>query len=119
MKKILTAGILLFIYMAFTNNMSQKPSLYLDPDQSVDARVEDLMRQMTIEEKVAQMNQYVGLEHMRSAEKDLTVEELKRNTARGFYPGLTSKDIAAMTEKGLVGSFLHVVTPEEANQLQE
>ncbi|RRN76156.1 glycoside hydrolase family 3 protein, partial [Pseudoxanthomonas sp. SGD-10] len=33
--------------------------------------------------------------------------------------GLTSKDIAKMTEEGLVGSFLHVVTAEEANALQE
>ncbi len=120
MKKFLLAGLLLLICMAFTNKfMKEASSIYLDPTQPIDKRVEDLLRQMTIEEKVAQMNQYVGLEHMRAAEKDLSEEDLKRNTARGFYPGVSSKDIAAMTERGLVGSFLHVVTAEEANQLQE
>ena len=33
------------------------------------------MSRMTLEEKVYQMNQFVGLEHMRQAEKDLTEEE--------------------------------------------
>lgn len=113
--------IALFLIVLVSSSFDGKedgPPSYLDARQPVEKRVDDLLRRMTLEEKVAQMNQFVGLEHMRSAEKDLTEEQLKTNTARGFYPGLTSKDIAAMTEKGLVGSFLHVVTAEETNVLQ-
>lgn len=117
-REVMALLVMASVFAAF-GNRETGPPLYLNPQESVEKRVADLMSRMTLEEKVAQMNQYVGLEHMRSAEKDLTEEELKNNTARGFYPGLTSKDIAAMTEKGLVGSFLHVVTAEEANMLQE
>jgi len=106
------------MFFSFTSDKYRNP-VYKDASQSMEKRVQDLMGRMTLEEKVAQMNQYVGLEHMRSAEKDLTEDDLKNNTARGFYPGLTSKDIAKMTEQGLVGSFLHVLTAEEANDLQK
>lgn len=116
-KKIIASLLATSVLLSFTPK--DKNPLYLDAKQPVEKRIDDLMRRMTLEEKVAQMNQYVGLEHMRSAEKDLTEEELKNNTARGFYPGLTSKDIAFMTEKGLVGSFLHVLTAEESNDLQK
>ncbi|GHT75064.1 beta-glucosidase [Bacteroidia bacterium] len=73
---------------------------------------------MTLEEKVGQMNQFVGLEHMRAAERQMTEEELKNNTAYAFYPGVTSYDVERWTKAGLIGSFLHVVTIEEANHLQ-
>ena len=48
----------------------------------------------------------------------MTADELKNNTANAFYPGFTEKDIARWTEEGLVGSFLHVLTLQEANYLQ-
>ena len=73
---------------------------------------------MTLEEKVGQMNQYVGLEHIRKNEAALTEEELKNNTANAFYPGFNADSVAGWTRQGLVGSFLHVVTIEEANYLQ-
>lgn len=92
---------------------------YLNPDAAVEDRVKDLMAHMTLEEKVAQMCQYVGLEHMKKAEKDLTEEEMRKSDAQGFYPGLFSKDVAEMAKQGKIGSFLHVVTAEEANHLQE
>lgn len=98
---------------------SVSSQVYLDSEASVDKRIEDLMSKMTLEEKVAQMCQYVGLEHMKKAEKSLTVEEMKHSDAQGFYTGLFSKDVARMTTEGKIGSFLHVVTPEEANYLQE
>ena len=74
---------------------------------------------MTLEEKVGQMCQWVGLEHMRTAAQDLTVDDLNNNTARGFYPGITEEDVRQMTIDGKIGSFLHVLTVKEANQLQE
>ena len=77
------------------------------------------MAQMSLEDKVYQMNQFVGIEHMKKAEKDLTEADLANNDTQGFYKGVFSKDVEAMTKAGKIGSFLHVLTPEEANYLQE
>lgn len=44
--------------------------LYKDPAQPAEKRAEDLTSRMTLEQKVAQMCQWVGLEHMKSAEKE-------------------------------------------------
>ena len=91
---------------------------YLDRTLSVEDRIDDLMSRMTLEEKIAQMCQYVGIEHMKQAERNLTKEEMQKSDAHGFYPDMHSSDVARMTEQGLIGSFLHVVTAEEANYLQ-
>ncbi|MGB2127877.1 MAG: glycoside hydrolase family 3 N-terminal domain-containing protein [Flavicella sp.] len=104
------------------NNKKSIPSAdadYLNPNISIEKRVNDLMQRMTLEEKVFQMNQFVGLDHMREAEQDLTEEELHSNDAQGFYKGLFSDDVAAMCARGEIGSFLHVLTAEEANLLQD
>lgn len=97
----------------------QGDPLYLDASQPVEKRVKDLMKRMTLEEKVAQMCQYVGIDHMKAAEKEMTLEEMKESHAQGFYPDLHSSEIIEMTRQGKIGSFLHVVTAEEANKLQE
>ena len=57
---------------------------YTNPDLPVSERVSALMSQMTLEEKVAQMCQYVGLEHMKKAEKDMSAEDLKHSHSQGF-----------------------------------
>ncbi|OHX64073.1 glycoside hydrolase family 3 N-terminal domain-containing protein [Flammeovirga pacifica] len=93
--------------------------IYKNPAVAVKDRVADLMSRMTLEEKVAQMAQYVGPEHMKQAEKDLSPEELHNNDALGFYPGLHHTDIEQMAAEGKVGSFLHVISGDEANYLQE
>ena len=77
------------------------------------------MSRMTLEDKVYQMNQFVGLDHMRKAEKDLSPEDLLNNDAQGFYKGVFSTDVMRMTKEGKIGSFLHVLTAEEGNLLQE
>tara|TARA_B110000467_G_scaffold135557_1_gene132565 strand:- start:6500 stop:8677 length:2178 start_codon:yes stop_codon:yes gene_type:complete len=64
------------------------------------------------------MNQFVGLDHMRKAEKDLSPEDLVNNDAQGFYKGVFSTDVMKMTQDGKIGSFLHVLTAEEGNLLQ-
>ena len=92
--------------------------VYLDPEAPVEKRVKDLLSRMTLEEKVGQMNQFVGLEHIRKNEASLTEEDLKNNTANAFYPGFNADSVADWTRQGLVGSFLHVLTVEEANYLQ-
>ena len=96
---------------------SQK-EVYKDSTAPVKDRVEDLLKRMTLEEKVGQMNQFVGVEHIKANSAVMTEEELKNNTANAFYPGFTEKDIEKWTEEGLIGSFLHVLTIEEANYLQ-
>jgi len=113
---LLTGVILPFL--AFQQPKSDKKPLYLDASQAVEKRVEDLMSRMTLEEKIAQMCQYVGPEHMKQAEADLTEEEMKKSDAQGFYFGIFSPDIKRMASEGKIGSFLHVVTAEEANELQ-
>jgi len=91
---------------------------YLDSDLDVTKRVDDLMNRMTLYEKACQMNQFVGLEHMKKAEKDLSPEDMKKSDAQGFYKGVFSEDVKQMIINGQIGSFLHVITAEEANYLQ-
>lgn len=98
---------------------AQTSPLYLDSNVPVDERVNDLLSRMSLEEKVAQMCQYVGLQHIRQSEKNLSVEEMKKSDAQGFYPGLHSSEVAAMVTRGEIGSFLHVKTAREANYLQQ
>ena len=92
---------------------------YLDSDLDVTKRVEDLMNRMTLYEKACQMNQFVGLEHMKKAEKDLSPEDMKKSDAQGFYKGVFSEDVKQMIINGQIGSFLHVINAEEANYLQQ
>ena len=92
--------------------------LYKDSAAPIEHRIDDLLSRMTLEEKVGQMNQLVGIEHFKQNSATMTAEELATNTANAFYPGVTAKDIEKMTSDGLVSSFLHVLTIEEANHLQ-
>ena len=55
---------------------------------------------------------------MKHAEAKISPEELEKNDALGFYPGVRSDSVARLASAGKIGSFLHVVTPEEANHLQ-
>ena len=92
---------------------------YLDSNLEINVRVDDLMSRMTLFEKACQMNQFVGLEHMKKAEKDLSPEDMKKSDAQGFYKGVFSDDVKQMIINGQIGSFLHVITAEEANYLQQ
>ena len=92
---------------------------YLDSNLDINVRVDDLMSRMTLFEKACQMNQFVGLEHMKKAEKDLSPEDMKKSDAQGFYKGVFSDDVKQMIINGQIGSFLHVITAKEANYLQQ
>jgi beta-glucosidase len=111
-----------FTFLGVFTISSQEDSsykLYLDSSKSNVDRLNDLMSRMTLEDKVYQMNQFVGLDHMRKAERDLSPEDLLNNDAQGFYKGVFSTDVMKMTQEGKIGSFLHVLTAEEGNLLQE
>ena len=99
------------------NNRENAP-IYKNPKAPIEQRVNDLLSRMTLEEKVGQMNQFVGLEHIRENSKTMSAADLATNTASAFYPGISDKDVANWTRQGLIGSFLHVLTLEEANELQ-
>ena len=73
---------------------------------------------MTLEEKVAQMCQYVGLNYLDSNEDSLTAEEILNSDSKASYKGFFKKDIAQMVVDGKIGSFLHVLEPKESNALQ-
>ncbi|TZF84914.1 beta-glucosidase [Pedobacter sp. BS3] len=112
-------GLLVLFLCFFSPVDAQQTPKYLDPGQPVKERVKDLMGRMSLDMKIAQMCQYVGLAHMRDAEKNITEDELLNGHARGFYKGLHSSGVERMVQQGLIGSFLHVLTVEEANHLQE
>jgi beta-glucosidase len=96
-----------------------KTLLYKDATKPVEARVNDLLKRMTLEEKVAQMCQYVGPEHIRESMARTKGENIAKNDdAQGFYQNLSVNDLLKLTENGMVGSFLHVVTASESNELQ-
>ncbi len=91
---------------------------YLDPSMQINQRITDLLSRMTLEEKVGQMCQYVGIEHLKNSERNLSKEQMKNSDAHGMYPNLHSSDLIKLVEQGLVGSFLHIKNLEEANYLQ-
>ena len=118
MKKIFFPVVSLILVMNTNVDAQKAVPLYQNPKATVEERVNDLLSQMTLEEKIGQMNQFVGIEHIKTAEASLTAEQLKNNTANAFYPGFSTTDLENLTKKGLVGSFLHVLTIQEANYLQ-
>ena len=91
---------------------------YKNPAAPIADRVEDLLGRMTLEEKVGQTNQLVGVEHFRQNLASLTADDLFRNTAQAIYPGHKPEELEEWTRHGIVGSFLHVITLDEANRLQ-
>lgn len=106
--------------LTFTLHGKAQQPIYKEPGQPVERRVTDLMERMTLEEKVAQMCQYVGPGHIRETQKRFKGQKIaKGDDANGFYPNLSVNQLLELTEKGLVGSFLHVVTAKESNDLQK
>ena len=100
-------AILSFVLHAQKNNKQS----YLNPKLDTETRLDLLMAQMSLEDKVYQMNQFVGLEHMKKAEKDLTEVDLANNDTQGFYKGVFSKDVEAMTKAGKIAGG-HIEAPQ-------
>ena len=86
---------------------------YKDPTAPIEDRVESLLSQMTLEEKVGQMNQFCGVEHVAKRDKKAQADN---QDAQGYYPGINADTLRKWTKQGLIGSYLHVLTPEEADR---
>ena len=89
---------------------------YKDPNAPIEKRVESLLSQMTLEEKVGQMNQFCGVEHVANKDKKAQADN---QDAQGFYPGINADTLRKWTKEGRIGSYLHVLTAEEAHELQK
>ena len=91
-------------------------TIYLNKNYSAEKRTKDLISRMTIEEKVGQMCQYVGLNYLDN--DTLSAQEILNSDSKASYKGFLKKDIAQLVVNGKIGSFLHVLDPKESNSLQ-
>jgi len=111
---------LLFIFFTSFSLIAQNNPLYLDSNANLEDRLSDLMARMTLEEKVGQMCQYVGLEYLKKQKRNKRaagdVSKLNKD-AFAMY-GLSESEIIQEIIDGKIGSFLHVLDPEEVNYLQ-
>jgi len=111
---------LLFIFFASFSLIAQNNPLYLDSNAEVEDRLSDLMARMTLEEKVGQMCQYVGLEYLKKQKRNKRSagDAYKLNKDAFAMYGLSESEIIQEIIDGKIGSFLHVLDPEEVNYLQ-
>ena len=112
---------LLILLMSATVFGQNSTSIYLNPNAAVDNRVADLMSQMTLEEKVGQMCQYVGLAYLKKQKrnKKASGDVSKLNKDAFAMYGLSESEIIQEIIDGKIGSFLHVLEPSEVNFLQD
>ena len=112
---------LLFIFFASFSLIAQNNPLYLDSNADIEDRLSDLMARMTLEEKVGQMCQYVGLEYLKkqNRNKKAAGDVSKLNKDAFAMYGLSESEIIQEIIDGKIGSFLHVLDPEEVNYLQD
>jgi beta-glucosidase len=112
---------LLFIFFSSFSLIAQNNPLYLDSNADIEDRLSDLMARMTLEEKVGQMCQYVGLAYLKKQKRNKRasgdVSKLNKD-AFAMY-GLSESEIIQEIIDGKIGSFLHVLDPEEVNYLQD
>lgn len=98
-KQLLLLGIVLLV----TANINAQKKDYLDSKKPIEERIDLLMNQMTLEEKVGQMNQYNGF-------WDVTGPTPKGGTAEIKYEHL---------RKGWVGAMLSVKGVKEVKAVQK
>jgi len=99
--------ILSAFFIASTNSMAATPT-YLDTSLSSEKRVELLMQEMTLDEKIGQMCQFVG------EASDIDFDS--KDTKSDYTLALGAR--AGLIKEGKIGSFLKVSTFQEANILQ-
>ncbi len=118
MKRVKYIAAAAMMSMVVASCATDYTTIYKDATQTPEKRADALLELMTIEEKVAQMCQYVGPDHIRETQRRFKGKVAKNDDAYGFYKDLSINDLLSMTEQGMIGSFLHVVTIKESNELQ-
>lgn len=113
MKKLL---ILIIIGLMLSSLL--RAQTYKNPNIPVKDRVEDLLKRMTLDEKIGQMNQFLGLEYLKTNRANLDKGDAKNKNENVFYPHTPISQIEAWTKQGIIGSYLMVFTAGEANRLQ-
>jgi len=112
-------GVFILILLFVNACKSSDDNDYLNKDLPFETRINDLISRMTLDEKIAQMCQFVGLEHIKEAKMVMDEKALTNSDDMGFYPNVSADSLKEMIKAGLTGSFLHVKTIEEANYLQK
>ena len=110
--------VLLISAVVFGQNNSP---IYLNPSANVDSRVADLMSRMTLEEKVGQMCQYVGIDYLKKQQrnKKASGDLSKLNKDAFAMYSLSESEITQEIIDGKICSFLHVLDPKEVNYLHD
>ncbi len=97
-------------------SMAAQTPLYLDPRAPVEARLDDLLKRMTLDEKIGQLIHLRGMAEVKERSEFLArVEFLDRELTRA----VTQDELAAAIVQGRVGSLLQVSGLKEANVLQK
>ena len=91
---------------------------YKDKSLAPQKRAELLLKEMTLEEKVGQMCQYVGPGHIKQNNQKASSQNSMGNIDANAF-GLQSQEIVDKVKRGEIGAFLHVLTVDEANALQQ
>jgi beta-glucosidase len=92
---------------------------YKNAKAPIEQRVEDLLGRMTLDEKIGQMNQFLGLEYLKTNRANLDKGDVKNKNENVFYPHTPISTVEDWTRQGLIGSYLMVFTADEANYLQK
>ncbi len=117
MRKFLLKVFVIAFFFSLSFYLEAQTPIYKNPKFTINERVKDLLSRMTLEEKIGQMCQFVGPNHIKQARKEKGKD--KNVDAWGMYPGLSIADLERMVTKGEIGSFLHVTTAEETNHIQK
>ena len=114
----LSVIILLISLLGCADTKNNSEPDYLNPRLSVKDRTEDLLQRMTPDEKIGQMCQYIGIEHIKKFRARYKSVD-KGNDQFAVYPGLSLDDVRQMVIDGKISSFLHVKDVKESNELQK
>ena len=101
---VVIIGVLLSVANMCAEN--DKVPHYKNTSLPVEQRVDDLLGRMSLEEKIGQMCQYVGIEHIRNTELKYKGKVGKNDDANATYSTLSIDGLKKLTEQGLVGSYL-------------
>jgi beta-glucosidase len=99
-------------------NMKDRNAAYLNPELSIGERLADLMRRMTLEEKVGQMCQYLLPPEGGPPTSASTAPTDDTDDSTMRYDQASRRSVPELIERGLIGSLLSETDPERLNAAQ-